>query len=211
MAWGSKGDFYGSYRAHAVLADGRRMACYTGPENNYKPTTVLFSYLKLDQMPSKQKMADRLIAEIGISSSDRIVIFGGAFGWLGNALQDKTGCVCASVDTSEWINAEKDKSHNADVRESIIAGGLDPESGLGFEISQKYNDPSPRSNIPVLNEMLDTPKSKGSVRNALGGLPTRIITEEVWQTLTPIEQSAYNTRFAEFGIPVTHIVDGKIL
>jgi hypothetical protein len=176
-----------------------------------EPVTLRLHYHPLRERISADQRADKIIAAKGITADDSLVIFGGAYGWLGEALIAKTGCAAISVDTSQYVHNTKDASPDDDLIESIRASGYDETAGIGLQLFNWFSDPTPRASITVLNEDLSNGKSLKAVRDALPRLPTRVITEEVWQTLPPEEQTLYADRIAKLNVELIHVIDGIVI
>ncbi len=215
MAYDTQADFAAAYRVALVDPDtGATYRWYRNPNiNGGQPINVLLHYHRLWGYKSKESMADRLIAHSSITSNDSIILVGGAFGWTGEWIEQKTGASVVSVDTSSWINADQANSGDDELREAIIAGGLDPDSGFGLEIFNKFSDPLPRCRISggVINEDMSNNGSRQRIIAKLPKAPTLIITEEMWQLLTPAEQTEYADRLTNFGVAVVHVIDNQII
>ena len=172
-----------------------------------KPSKVLLA----------QRLIDYLIAQgTPLTATDMLCIIGGAFGWLGEALEDLIpGLEVVSVDLSQYVQDTKDLSPDDELIESIEAEGhTATDGGVGQFLFDKFTDPNPRSRNggKVLQEGLDTVKSRNAVRKALQQAdPTRVITEELWQILTQAEKDKYTAAAANWGVPMTHIIDGVII
>lgn len=197
-----------------IPGTNKKLARYREPElfGSDEFVTLRLHYHPLRGRVSAGQLADRLIAEKALTASDSVIIFGGAFGWLGEALKAKLpGLEAVSVDISDYVHAVKDLSPDDELIESIRASGYDETAGIGLQLFNWFSDPAPRASITVLNEDLSNNGSRNRVRTALPKLPTRIITEEVWQTLTPAEQTTYQNRLGQFGIELIHIIDNVII
>lgn len=213
MSYETQADFAALYRCALRDPDTQeRYANFRDPAKyGDQVINITLHYHRLVKLPDRRNMAQRLVDRYGITDQDALIIFGGAYGWLGEALKDLVNCTAVSVDTSPWINASKDLSGDDELREAIIAGGLDPDTGLGKQFFDKFSDPLPRARIPVANETLSNNGSRQRVIAHLPKNPTRIITEEVWQLLTDQERTDYTARLTAFGVPVTHIIDNQII
>ncbi len=168
-------------------------------------------YHPLRERVSAEQRADKLIAAKNIVATDSLIIFGGSFGWLGEALIAKTGCAAMSIDVSQYVQDTKDISPDDELIESIQAEGYDETTGVGLKLFNWFSDPAPRASITVLNEDMANGGSRARIRASLPRNPTRIITEEVWQVLTPEEQATYQSRIDQFGLELIHIIDGVII
>lgn len=218
----TKADFYAAYGAYAVDPVTRhRFAKFRSPDiEGGAELTLRLHYHPVVQKEAKAQMAQRLVDHFiaqgaPLTADERIVIIGGAFGWTGEALEDLVpGILAVSVDLSQYVQDTKALSPDDELIESIQAEGLDHTTGPGKHLFDKFTDPNPRSRNPdrVLQEALDSPKSRNEVRKALQQMdPTRVITEETWQILTQAEQDKYTAAAASWGVPLTHIIDGVII
>lgn len=217
-----KADFYAAYGVYAVDPVTRhRFAKFKSPNiHGGAEITCRLHYHPTVIKPEKVKLAQRIVDYLNsegtpLTASDRLCIIGGAFGWLGEALEDLVGLEAVSVDLSQYVQVSKDLSPDDELIESIEAEGhTHTDNGVGQYLFEKFSDPNPRSRNggKVLQEGLDTAKSRSAVRKALQQSdPTRIITEEVWQILTQEEQDKYKAAAANWGVPITHIIDGVII
>ena len=209
----TKAEYTAQYGTYAVIpGTNKRLARYREPAlfgDTY--VTLRLHYHPHVQRQYANERADKIIAAKGITAADSLIIFGGSYGWLGEALIAKTGCSAVSVDTSTYIQDTKDLSPDDDLIESIRAGGLDETTGIGLMLFNWFSDPNPRATIPVLNEDLANAGSRARIIKALPKAPTRIITEEVWQVLTPQEQGLYQDRLGQFGAELIHVIDGIVI
>ena len=211
MPYDTEADFVANYRITLMDPDtGWRFYNFKSPDfNNGNPVTVRVGYCRAGFYAGKEKMADRVIAHSNITADDSIILFGGAFGWLGEWIEQKTGAAVVSVDVSTWVNATQNDDQDIKIQEAIEADGLTISSGPGKYIYDKLKDPGPACRISggVINEDLKNNGSRQRVIAKLPRNPTLIITEEVWQVLTDAEKTEYTTRLTNFGIPVLHIID----
>jgi hypothetical protein len=207
-----KADFYSAYGFYPVDPDtGIRYAGAKIPEFPGQEITLRLHYHPYKYRQVAEVLADKLIKEKNITKDDVIIIFGGAYGWLGEALIVKTGCSAVSVDLSDYIQSTKDLSADDELIEAITASGYDPLSGVGLYLFNKFSDPRSRAVIEVLQEDLSSPSSINRVKKALPSNPSKIITEEVWQLFSEQERLAYTSRLDNFGSEVIHIIDGVII
>lgn len=177
----------------------------------FETVSLRLHYHPLRERVSAAQRADKIIAAKNIVASDSLIIFGGSFGWLGEALIAKTECVAISIDISQYVQDTKDLSPDDELIESIRAEGYDETTGVGLKLFNWFSDPAPRASIAVLNEDMANNGSRNRIRTALPRNPTRIITEEVWQVLTPEEQLTYASRIAQFNLELIHVIDGIVI
>lgn len=207
-----KADFYAAYGFYAVDPDtGIRYAKASIPEFPGESITLRLHYHPLVYRRQAARKAQLLVDQGLVNSSDNLIIVGGAFGWLGEALVSLTGCKAVSTDLSQYIQDTKDLSPDDELIESIRASGYNETTGIGLFLFNKFSDPSPRSTIPTLKEDMVSNKSRNSVKRALPRAPTRIITEEVWQILDQTEKDQYTSAAESFGAHMTHIIDDVII
>lgn len=217
-----KADFYANYRTFAVDPVTRhRYARFTSPHvQGGAELTLVMHYHPFVRKPEADQLAIRLILHfqalgVPLTPADRLCIIGGAYGWLGENLEDRfEGLEAVSVDLSQYVQDTKDSSPDDELIEEIEAQGLTIASGPGQFLYDKFKDPNPRSRdgSKVLQEDLNSTRSRNEVRKALKQTdPTRIITEEVWQLLSQEEQDRYTAAAANWGVPMTHIIGGVII
>lgn len=195
MKFDTQADFAAVYRSPLIDPKTRaRFYNYRDPAlYGNVAITIFLGYHPLTIKPLKEQVAKRLLEKVVITDSDTVAIIGGAFGWLGEYLPGKV----YSVDTSEWVHNAKDQSADDELRDAIIAGGLDPDAGIGKQLFDRYSDPSPRAKIPVYRTLAEAPK------------PSVIITEELWQVLDEKTKDEMREHFS--GKKVAHILDGKVM
>lgn len=217
-----KADFYAAYGIYARdPVTGIRYANATIPEFPGETITLRLHYHPAVKKTDRAIMAGRLVDYFinqgsPLVATDKLVVIGGAFGWLGEALEDQIiGLEVVTIDLSQYVQDSKDQSPDDELIESIIAVGYTITDGyVGQYLFERFTDPAPRSRdgSKILQEDLTTTKSRNSVRKALRQAdPTRIITEEVWQILSQADKDQYTAAAANWGVPLTHIIDGVIL
>ena len=216
-----KADFYAAYGVYAVDPVTRhRFAKFKSPSiQGGLEITCRLHYHPAVQKQSMQNKAialkDYFIAQgEPLVPADSLIVVGGAFGWLGEMLEDRIGLVACSIDMSNYVQAVKDESPDDELIESIEAAGYTIDDGArGQFLYNKFRTTVRRSRTitRVLQEDLSTPQSRSRVRNALTRKPTRMVTEEVWQLLTPAEKNVYETAASNWDLTLTHIIDGVIL
>jgi hypothetical protein len=208
-----KADFYASYGFYAVDPDtGIRYANARIPEFPGETITLRLHYHPLVYRREAARKAQQLLDAGLVSASDSLVIVGGAFGWLGEALELLLpGLETATIELSQYVQDAKDLSPDDELIESIQASGFNETTGVGLHLFNTFTDPVARSTTVVIQEDMISNKSRNAVKSALSRIPTRIITEEVWQILTQAEKDQYTAAAADFGVPMTHFIDGVII
>jgi len=218
-----KAEFYANYRVYAVDPVTRhRFAKFKSPDiAGGQEMTLVLHYHPAAIKPTKAALAARLIQHfidqgVPLTVADRICVIGGAYNWLGEALEDAIpGMEVCSVDLSQYVQDTKDSSPDDEVIEELTANGYAiDDGGPGQYLYDKFKDPNPRSRDggKVLQEDLGSPQSRNEVRKALKNAnPTRVITEDVWQILDQTEQDRYTAAAANWGVTLTHIIGEVII
>lgn len=153
----------------------------------------------------------KLLSKLNLTSADRVLVVGAGFGWLCEELIKQTGCTCIGTDTSDYIEDNKTLSPNDELLESIVAGGFAvDDGGYGQEVWELFGQTKARTTATIEKEDLLTKGSENRVKNVLGGDPTHIITEEMWQLLTQPEKEDLIRAFASLGGTVTHIRNNEV-
>lgn len=225
-----KADFLAWYGFYTRRADNSRMAGYRnqallGGLVDYDPdvgvTCKLHYHPRVyrdQEAPRKaQMLVDYFISQgVPLTSTDTVVVIGGAFGWLGEALEDLVpGLEACSIDISQYVQDVKAISPDDELIESITAAGYDHTlaNSVGEWLFNEFTDSRPRSRRPemVAQNDLSTVKLRNDCRKLFqSNEVTRCITEEVWQLLTQEEKDRYTAAAADYGTSLTHIIDGII-
>lgn len=218
-----KADFYANYGVYAVDPVTRhRFAKFRSPSiQGGAEITCRLHYHPASQKESMRARAIRLkdffIANsVPLVPADSLIVVGGAFGWLGEMLEDRIGLVACTIDMSNYVQAVKNESADDELIESIEAEGhTQADGGVGQFLYNKFRNSQRRSRSidRVLQEDLSTPQSRSRVRNALTRKPTRMVTEEIWQgsLLTEAEKNVYRTAASTWNLTLTHIIEGTIV
>lgn len=217
-----KADFYAAYRIYAVDPVTRhRFARFKSPdiEGGAELTCVMHYHpfvIKPQSADKAQRLVDHFITQSApLTATDTVVVIGGAFGWLGEALEDLIpGLEAVSVDLSQYVQDVKGLSPDDELQEQLEAEGYNITTGPGLYLFNKFSDPNPRCRRPemVVQNDLSTVKLRNDVRKLFQRNDvTRVITEEVWQVLTTGEQDRYTAAAANYGASLTHIIDNVII
>lgn len=228
MAW-EKADFDANYVLSAKLGNDRLFHCRSSRFNgltDYDPVagvTIPIHYHPSRNRVYCQSRAQALIDWCATDSSggalnalDCIVIIGGAFNWLGEALEDLVpGLEALTVDLSQWVQDEKGLSPDAELAQNIIDAGYDPSlpGTVGAYVYALLADPTPRSrNVDkVVQTDLSTQKARNDVRKIFQRNDvTRMVVEDTWDLITPEEQAQYLAAAASYGAEVIEITNGVI-
>lgn len=193
MAGYTKSDYDSLYSIRVVMADGRR-------------SPVRLHYTRYVMQDIVRARWDHVVPELGITSSDIVVVVGAGFGWGVERLIELTGCTAIGVDISDHIQGTKSTSEESEIDAAIISAGYDPLIGHGLEVKQTVFVDTRTKQI-VLNEDLYSAKSRNNIKKALGNkLPTWIITEDILSDFSDAEATFLKTEVDKLGVPVCHIV-----
>lgn len=145
---------------------------------------------------------------LGITSSDRVVVAGAGFGWGVEKLIGLTGCTAVGVDISDYIDATKDGTEEAEIDAAIIAAGFDPLTGHGLVAKNYAFTGELKSKQVILKQDLLSVKSRNAVKKALGQQnPTWVITEDMLTDFTDPELLAWKVEVDKWtGVNIAHIL-----
>ncbi len=171
--------------------------------------------------------APRLFTLLEMNAGDDVILVGGGFNGTAEGLND-LGIRVIGLDTSDYIQNEKDNTEEAEVRDAIIAAGLDPD--IDFIIGSPGNvmvnpldvllrggraAPQGRGWGQILGEDMKTNGSKKAIirafENQFPDAAIRfIISEEVLNSITDAE-ALLVCEFAgasatEWGATVVHML-----
>jgi hypothetical protein len=155
---------------------------------------------------------DALVPHLGLTASDILVVAGCGFGWSVDYIETLLpGINVVGVDISDYVNAEKDTSDEAEIDEYIIAAGETPDSERGARVKAKFHTPGPKATVVVLQEDMKNNQSRNRVRQALGNVtPTHIITEDMVQEFTDVEIAEWVTELNKLTTTEKiHIISGE--
>ncbi len=154
---------------------------------------------------------DAIVAHLGLTAADIIVVAGGGFGWAVEHLEQALpGINAVSVDISDYVDNEKGNDEGAEIDAAITAVGLDPLAGRGLQIKNKYFRAGPRSRSVVLkDDMLSVP-SRNRVRQALGNnMPTHIFTEDMVGEFPETEIAAWVVEIDKIPAETIHVMSSE--
>lgn len=187
---------------------------YRYPDGHVEPRR--FPEIRLHYHPAVikpiiQQRYERLIAAKTFSPTDKVVVFGAGFGWMCEELTSRIGCVTIGLDNSQYILDNKNLSPDDELLESIQAAGYNITDDPGKQIWEQFKQTAPRTTANIQNYDVLTVQGRQSIVQALGGKPTHVITEDVWQYFTPQEQNDLTAAFTKLGAVVIHIIGEIIL
>ena len=161
--------------------------------------SVFLNYHKFSMKPILAARWAAMAPVLAISPPELCLIVGAGFGWGVEAFIAETGCTTVGIDISDYIDAEKANTEEAEIRAAIIAAGHDPDSGHGAAVLAGVFDGQPRSNVIILKEDASTNTSRQAIRSTLGGWPTVCILEDlIDETTTDGEITLVNNAMDNF-------------
>ena len=217
---------YAQYRrAMHIPGTNARLVNYHGPEfpGSLDPgapgVTLQLHWHPLARQSVAAEVGAKILAAYTITANDKVCVFGCGFDYLGSWLRDNIGCEVVGVDLSQYVQDYKDLSPNLELIEEIQAQGLDETVGNGLLLFNMFS-------VGALATYADTIIVQGDVKNVqvrnqikqqLGNKnPTVVITDDVWQTLTPQEQADYQAALESWvnintGGQVIHYINGVVI
>lgn len=171
MAW-TKADYDAAYSF--------RVERYFGGHPNTR-SEVRLNYHEWSMKPILEERWRRttLVLANAITSADRVLVIGAGFGWGVAAIERRSGATVVGIDTSPYIQAEKNTDDSVEVAAAIVAVGLNPLTGRGLEMMNNVRTAGPRAKVQILDEDMASPESRQRIGTALGGGPTWIIPEDI--------------------------------
>lgn len=198
MAGYTKQDFDSLYRFRVRIWDESIQA--------YRRSPIRLNYHRYVMQEIVRAHWDKVVPMLGITSSDIVVVVGAAFGWGVERLQELTGCTAIGIDNSDYINANKLISENAEVEAAIIAAGYNINSGHGLEVYNAVTQ-QPRSSATILQEDLSNQSSRNAVKAALSNqTPTWIITEDMFSDFNDTDALAWQKQAKKLSPNICHIL-----
>ncbi len=204
--WDTKADFDAAYKYNAEWDKGRP---------NTRPGIKLH-YTREIQIPQCDKRAQHIIDHMGWTApGPTVVVLGAGFGWLVECFEarDPSYTNMVGVDTSLYIQAEKDNTEEADIDAAIASVGLDPATGEGLSIkSRRFADTGIRSRTSkgILNKDINKAQERKEIRTALGlsgnEKPQFILTESIIESLTDQEVIDGTSQLLSWADEVIHWV-----
>lgn len=175
MAYDTKADFDAMYRTPAI------QRYFGGRPPGEKNVTLNYHHAWMSD--GLKLMYEGLLPKLNIASTELVLIVGAGFGWGVEAFAELSGCTTVGIDISAYVQAEKNNTEEAELREAIIAADLDPDTGRGAfllnAMLEKRGLGVPRCVVIVLDEDMQTNTSRQAIRAALGGWPTVVIMEQI--------------------------------
>lgn len=149
---------------------------------------VRLNYNRFVMLPYCTRRAAFLASHFAWPTDTTIVLAGAGFGWTAEMLEVNHGYTnVISIDTSPWVQSQKDTNEEAEIDAAIAAVGLDPANGEGLALKATLNADSGnrrRTARDILSEGANNNGSRNRIRQALGGLDIQVgITEDVLTVL----------------------------
>lgn len=201
MAGYTKADFYSLYAISPV--DPVTSRRYTEIRLHYHPMVKARMGFKV--------LAEKLVAYRNIGASDRILLPGCGYGWLGRELELLTNCQCVGLELSQHIIDTKDADPNDELIEAIEASAkcnFTYATGIGKEIWDifKTDGLSKRSDIEIWPSLPDyEPVNLKQFR------PDYVIVEDVLNAIPSEDHDAFKAELASYGGEVIHTITGVIV
>lgn len=195
--------FHDNYRTNVSRLKG----ALDGAPNN-EPRLVL-NYHRWPEMVKKRNVALGLcFGTLGLADGMKIIILGGGFGWLQEAIEEHITADIVTTDTSSWVHNVKDQDESADISAALDAHGV-TDPAKRNELMSRYNQGS-RAKRPILNEDMENGASRGRVKQALGlqgnAKADYVITEQVLPWLEDNECTVVSDVAHSIANNVVHIV-----
>lgn len=107
-----------------------------------------------------------VIEALGLAPGSTVVVLGSGFSWDAEVIAS-LGHTVVGVETSSYVEDNKDTSYEVDYRAQITGMGYDPDSGAGAALLAEWSA-LPRTQATILLENLNGNQSQRRVRQALG-------------------------------------------
>jgi hypothetical protein len=149
---------------------------------------------------------------LNIPKGSRVLVIGAGFGWALEGLRD-AGMITLGTDTSEFIQANKNTSEEAELIAICENSGVSFDThkirtGQGTSISPRelWLREGPRCQMAVIDEDAATPASRQVIRDAMGGNPDFIITEYVMYGLNDAAARELERNLEKLRAPIYHMI-----
>ncbi len=153
-----------------------------------------------------ENRAKILVAGLGLTASDRVLLVGAGFGWLAECLEDQVpGLSVVSLDTSTWVQATKDQPETSEIEAAVQAAGILPMMSRYAEIVASLDDGGPKARVPIGAEDVLRGNDRAKLKQAHGSF-TWAITEVVFTWLDDAECVAMDAAMHKVASKVAHMV-----
>ena len=187
-----------------------------GAEPDGHPNTrdeIRLGFCRAVTFPAVQQKAIKIRDILQFGFNQRILIVGGGFGWLAEALEALGYTNIISIDDSTWIQSNKNTTEQIEVELAIKkAYGINPNDPLTSEMLQHRGrlwDGGVRTRCSkgVLNNNLSTGRLRKDIKDALGGVdPDIALSDSVLESLTDNECGVVSGYAHQMTNRVYHIV-----
>lgn len=190
-----------------------------GAERNGHPNTrseVRLHYCRAVLYPVVQQRAKGIVQAMGWTAPGPVlVVVGAGFSWLAEVLETEYGFTrVVGIDTSPYIQSDKNNDEAPDYDAAITAVGLNPSTGEGASVKTGLvaraggAGPRCRASRGVLNQDGNTQQSRNAIRSALGlsgnNQPDWLLSELVLDALTDADFLNLSTRLRAWVPNVAH-------
>jgi hypothetical protein len=164
---------------------------------------VRLHYVYARQWPKAQRKAQWLADALGapLPLNTRMAWIGDAWGWTAQAFLAHGLVTLCVAETSQYILDNANLTDDAELDSNIALVGLDPASGRGLQIKNKFRKGSARASIGINLIEADVLTSGGrtSIRQTIGGNPHYVVTSDVVTSLDDTECLALHDACDAFG------------
>ncbi len=169
---------------------------------------VTLGYIRKYVEPQLRTFWELALADdaLNITREDRVCVYGCAYGWGVEILQELTGATVVGSEMSQYIHDTKDLSDHVDIEAACEAVGLKLTDKRVQEIKDYWGTVGPRTTATVLQEDMQTGRSRNNVSDELGGTPTYVITEDMISEMTDDEVDAFAKDADKFGKKNTEVI-----
>lgn len=133
------------------------------PKIRYHVPPIPMRYHSPAIRPGARRLTRKLLAD-HVPPGSSVVFVGSGF-WDHEAAVDD-GWDCVGVDTSAWIQTEKDASEELALRDVLLDANLDPDVGEGARLLSEWLT-EPRTKHPILNEDVRNGGGRSRIARAL--------------------------------------------
>ena len=208
----TEAEFYSAYFSAARDSRGRKFHKYWDAEVDSVSAGERVS-LSLGYHPTQQRAECARRADLvyslceyagkPLTATDVVVVIGGAFNWLGEALEDLVpGLVSYSVDPSPFVQANKNVSPNIYTGKQIENAGY-AGTPLGDYLASVF---------AVLGSWSRSPERVvASLDDIAPLMPVRpiMLSEDCWQIMTDPEKRPYLEFARAAGVDIFHYIAGQ--
>lgn len=188
----------------------RLMAAVDGvPNTEPKDQQVRLNYHYWPEIVKKRHVADGLVnGTLGLTDGMKIIILGGGFGWLQEALEEWITADIVTTDTSSYVHANKDLPETDEIVAALDAAGVTDPTKRNNYLARF--DRGARSQRTIYNEDMSSGTSRGTIKQALGlqgnAKADYVITEQVLPWLEDSECSVVSNVAHSIANNVVHIL-----